>query len=62
MWSHTAIYTGPLLYLTYVKLIGNSCQCHILLFADETTLYASHIYFRGSVPISWFLTKAKPNT
>jgi len=33
---------GPLLYLIYVNDIGNSCQCHILSFADDTTLYASH--------------------
>ena len=33
---------GPLLYLMYVNDIGNSCQCNILSFADDTTLYASH--------------------
>ena len=30
---------GPLLYLTYVNDIGNSCQCNILSFADDTTVY-----------------------
>ena len=33
---------GPLLYLIYVNDIGNSCQCNILSFADDTTLYISH--------------------
>jgi len=33
---------GPLLYLIYVNDIGNSYQCNILSFADDTTLYVSH--------------------
>lgn len=33
---------GPLLYLIYVNDIGKSCQCNILSFADDTTLYVSH--------------------
>jgi hypothetical protein len=35
---------GPLVYLIYVNDIGNSCQCNILSFADDTTLYVSHSY------------------
>ena len=34
---------GPLLYLIYVNDIGNSCQGNILSFADDTTLYTSHL-------------------
>lgn len=33
---------GPLLYLIYVNDIGKSCQCNIMSFADDTTLYVSH--------------------
>ena len=33
---------GPLLYLIFVNDIGKSCQCNILSFADDTTLYVSH--------------------
>jgi hypothetical protein len=33
---------GTLLYLIYVNDIGKSCQCNILSFADDTTLYVSH--------------------
>ena len=32
----------PLLYLNFVNDIGKSCQCNILSFADDTTLYVSH--------------------
>ena len=30
---------GPLLYLIYVNDIHKSCNCNILSFADDTTLY-----------------------
>ena len=33
---------GPLLYLIYVNDIENYCQCNILSFADDITLYVSH--------------------
>jgi len=33
---------GSLLYLIYANDIGNSCQCNILSFAGDTTLFVSH--------------------
>ena len=68
---------GSLLYLIYVNDIGNSCQCNILSFADDTTLHVSQsnintlffiaheqlkTYWLGSVPTSYVSMKVKLNT
>ena len=39
LWSPTRIHTGTTAYLIYINDIRNSCQCNILAFAYDTTLY-----------------------
>jgi len=40
------------MFFPHVNDIGNSCQCNIISFVDDTTLYTSHSDINGSYSIA----------